>query len=134
MKIELLIEKYLGLFGSAGAIYVNPSAADIKNLKSEGIRDVRWIIQKSEKKLYMWDANGQIHARVQNMLIDKGELDSDTERLNVCQYDHPDWICGHGRLGVGKIEFTSKEHGSYGNRDDEIKGEFQKYFYKASMK
>ncbi len=135
MNIELLIDKYLGMYGNVGAIYTNPTSGDIKNMKSDGIKEVRWIIETESGTIYVWNAENQIHAKVQNMLIDKGVLDSDTHRLEICEYDHPSWICGQGDLGVGKIVLTSKEKAyDYGNREDEIKSSvFSKFFYKKSL-
>jgi len=134
MNIELLIEKYIGKFGSdyKTMVYHNPTLLDLKNMKSEGIKEVRFIIHKPTKSIYIWNAYDTLHYKVQNDLVEKGEVQGD--KIKVCEYDHPDWICGQGRIGIGKIEYTSRDLGNYGNREDEIRGKYDKYFYKKTLK
>lgn len=129
-SIDVLIEKYVGKIGTI-EVYVNPTRIDIRNMKEEhGIHNVRFIIHKPTSSLYVWNALGKLHFRVQNMLADKGII-SDDYRLEECEYDHPDYICGQGVLGVGKIELSREW--SYGNRESELKASYMKYFYKKSL-
>ncbi len=134
MNIELLIEKYIGKYGitTKTMVYRNPTLLDLKNMKSEGIKEVRFIIYKPTKSIYIWNAYDTIHYKVQNDLVDKGEVKSD--KIEIGEYNHPDWICGQGRIGVGKIEYTSRDLGNYGNRESEIRGTYDKYFYKKTLK
>ncbi len=134
MNIQLLLERYLGMFGimNKTMVYKNPTLGDLRNMKSEGVKDIRFIVHLPTKSVYIWNAYDTIHYKVQNDLVEKGEVTSD--KLKMCEYNHPDWVCGQGRIGLGKIEYSSRDWGEYGNREDDLRGSYSKYFYKKSLK
>lgn len=135
MNIDMLIERYIGKYvirgGEKTEVYKNPSRIDFKNMREElGIDALRFIIFKPSNEIFVWNAWNGLHYQVFNILVDKGEIESDLV-LKEFQYDHPDVICGHAEVGVGKMKLTSKS--GYAGRSAEIGAEYAKYFYKAGL-
>lgn len=47
--------------GDAVVLYVNPTAEDFTELYKDGVREIRWIADAKNKKVYVFDARLAIH-------------------------------------------------------------------------
>jgi hypothetical protein len=112
-KLDLLIEKYLGIFRGT-EVYVNPTAMDFRELKKA--YELRFIVNVETSRCFVWDSTSAIHCEIFNQLVDKNEFEGPKTQRFADVYNKIDVIAGYAEAAPGN---KMKIRYAYGNDVDE---------------
>ncbi len=102
-NIDVLIEKYIPIKhdGRNVEVYENPTILDLKSLKDNNVKELRFVIDMKNENLYIWSAIGALHHVIWN------KLGLEPKIKEYGYEEHHEIVAGYGRIASNKIYVTS---------------------------